>query len=716
MRRDPKTSSLLRTFLVYIAVLGVGVAIIAQAVVVQTKKSEELLRLAEQVETRFDTLQASRGDILADDGSLLATDVPIFEVGIDPQVIDSAVFFSNVDELSRQLAGMFPKRSAARWKKGLIDARNNGRHYFLVDLNVTLGQFREMETFAILNLGNLKGGLSKSQPRFKRIHPYGSLALRTIGYVNDSTVIGLESACDSILRGKNGHHKQRHLHHGGWIPIDDDNNIEAINGNDIVTTIDIGMQDIAERALKNAIVTNKAEQGCAIVMEVATGRIKAITNLQRNPETNQCYEAFNFAIGNGIEPGSTFKLASMLVLLENHPELNVNTRNVNIGRAHTPLVFSNKKMYDDHPVNEDGWVTIREVFEQSSNKGTARLITDYFGEHPEQYVNGLYSLGLNVPLGTGIAGEAHPYVKHPVYDKIRWSKTSLPWMSIGYELRLSPLQILTLYNGVANGGKMMKPQFVREIRREGQTLQVIEPVVLRQLASGRTIDTIQSMMEGVVCNGTAKGLRGTEYGIAGKTGTAQLYNVKKKAYKWLNAEGRIERDYNVTFVGYFPTEQPLYSCIVVISKAKGQFYSAGKVAAPAFKQISDRIYATRIKGLIETSPDAPKAIDSIVRHRSESTPYLHGIGIAYADHSLGSEWVETSFSREDGEYVMEPIHFDSLRVPDMRGMNITDAVYLIENMGWVAEFQGQGKVTGQSVKAGDTLQPGGLITLTLRKQ
>lgn len=680
MKRDPKTSSLIRTFLVYLGVLGVGILILVKAVLVQTKEGDELRALAEQVETRFDTLQASRGDILACDGSLLATDVPIFEVGIDPSVIDSVVFYSGVEQLSQQLAGMFPKRNAAAWKKGLLDARRNGRHYFLVDLNVTLGQYREMETFAILNKGNLKGGLTKSQPKFKRIHPYGSLAGRTVGYVNDGKLVGLESAYDSILRGQDGHHKQRHLHHGVWIPIEDDNNIEAVNGNDIVSTIDIGIQDIAERALRHALIENVAEQGCAIVMEVKTGEVKAITNLQRDKATNTCQELYNFALGVGIEPGSTFKLASMLVLLETYPELDINKRNVNIGKAHTPLTFGNKKMYDDHPVNQDGIVTIREVFEQSSNKGTARLITDYFGNNPERYVNGLYNLGLNTPLSTGMAGEAKPYIKHPQFDKKNWSKTSLPWMSIGYELRLPPLQILTLYNAVANEGRMMKPMFVKEIRKEGVTIQTIEPVVLKDhIASQKTIDSIQSMMMGVVERGTAKALKGTEYGVAGKTGTAQLYNVEKKAYKWLNAEGRWERDYNVTFVGFFPAEQPVYSCIVVISKAKGRFYSAGKVAAPAWKEIADRVYATKIKGTIETTP--PEPIESIEYHP-----------------------------------VTDPLQYDPLRVPDVMGMNITDAVYLLENMGWSTSFEGYGQVVKQSVPAGDSLRAGGIITLTLARK
>ena len=716
MKRDPSTRCMIRTFLVYMAVLAVGVIILAKAVMVQTREGDELRALAEQVETRFDTLQASRGDILACDGSLLATDVPIFEIGVDPSVIHDTTFNRGVEQLSQKLAELFPKRNAARWRQGLIDAKANGKRFFLIDLNATLAQYRELETCRIFNQGKRKVGLTKSQPKFKRIHPYGSLAGRTIGYVNDDKLVGLESACDTILRGKDGHRKQRHLHHGVWIPVEDDNNIEAINGNDVVSTLDINIQDIAERALRHALVENKAEQGCAVVMEVATGEIKAITNLQRDKKTDQCYEGYNFALGVGIEPGSTFKLASMLVLLEAYPELDINKRNVNIGRAHTPLTFSNKKMYDDHPVNEDGIVTIREVFEQSSNKGTARLITDYFGDNPERYINGLYSMGLNVPLGTGMAGEARPYIKHPIFDKKNWSKTSLPWMSIGYELRLPPLQILTLYNAVANGGKMMKPQFVKEIRKEGVTLQTIEPVVLKeQIASKKTIDTIQSMMRGVVERGTAKILKDTEYGIAGKTGTAQLYNVERKAYKWINAEGRWERDYNVTFVGFFPTEKPVYSCIVVISKAKGRFYSAGKVAAPAFKEIADRVYAIKIKGMEEAESSDIRIADSAIRHQTESTPYLQGIGVNYSDYSLGSEWVTTTYSRTDKKYFVRPMEFDSLRVPNVKGMNVTDAVYLLESMGWNTVFDGYGKVNYQSVKAGDTLRPGGLITLTLGK-
>lgn len=688
MKHDQKTSSMIRTFLVYLAVLTVGVMILVKAILVQTKDGDELRALAEVKETCFDTLHASRGNILASDGSILATDAPIFEVCINPSVIPDSIFYEGLTELSQKLAKMSltPKKSADTWMQCLTNAKKSGKSDYRLILKATLEQFQEVEACRIFNQNNKKAGLIQKNPSFKRIHPYDPLAGRTIGYITATNIVGLESAYDSILRGKDGIQKQRILHKGNndyvSVPVEDENNIEAVNGNDIVTTIDIDIQDIVERSLRNALVKNKAEQGCAIVMEVKTGAVKAISNLQYDKTTDKYTEERNFAIGDGIEPGSVFKLPSMLVLLETYPELNINTRNINIGKAGTPLIFpGNNKMFDDHAVNQDGWVTIREIFEQSSNKGTAKLITDYFGNNPERYVNSLYNLGLNKILGTGIAGEAKPRIKHPIFDKKHWSKTTLPWMSIGYEIKVSPLQILTLYNAVANEGRMMKPMFVKEIRQNGVTLQTIEPVVTNErIASQKTIDSIQSMMVGVVERGTAKLLKGTKYGIAGKTGTAQLYNVEKKAYKWLNAHGKWERDYNVTFVGFFPIEQPIYSCIVVISKPKGDFYSAGKVAAPAFKEIADRIYATKIKDLIEI----------------ETEP--------------------TTFRDAEYHYDTNPTQYDPMLVPDVQGMSLSDAVYLLENMGWSTSFKGYGQVVQQSVPAGDSLRPGSLIALTLEKK
>lgn len=681
MKRDPKTKSMIRTFLVYIAVLAVGILILVKAVLVQTKEGDELRALAEQMETRYDTVQASRGDILACDGSILSTDVPIFEVGINPSAIPDTIFKKGLDELCQKLAEMFPRKNVKQWKESISNAKKGNKKDYRLDANATLAQYHELEKCSIFHQGNKTMGLLKKDPRFIRIHPYDPLAGRIVGYIKKDKIVGLESAYDTILRGKDGLHKQRKIHDGDnniWVPVEDENNIEVVNGNDIVTTIDIGIQDITERTLRDALIENNAYQGCAIVMDVKTGEIKALTNLQRDYSTNQCREDYNFALADGIEPGSTFKLASMLVLLEKHPELNVNTRNVNIGVAGSKLSFGGKPMADDHAINESGWVTIREVFEQSSNKGTAKLITDYFGNHPEEYIDGLYSLGLNQRLNTGILGEAAPEIKHPIHNKDVWWKTSLSRMSIGYEVKLSPLQILTLYNAVANDGRMMKPMFVKEVRKDGVTLQTIDPVVLNEhIASPRTIDTIQSMLQGVVLRGTAKRQNGTEYGIAGKTGTAKLYNEKTHSYEWINAEGRAERNYNVTFVGFFPAEQPVYSCIVVVNKAHR---AAGTVAAPIFREIADRVYAIRIKGLIETPLEKDES--KLVEYKP----------------------------------VTDPSQYAPMVVPDTKGMNVTDAIYLLENMGWITTFEGHGQVVQQSVPAGDSLRAGGLIKLTLARK
>ena len=665
MGRDPKTSSLIRTFLVYIAALAMGILILVKAVLVQTKEGDELRALAEQMQTRFDTVWASRGNIYACDGKLLATDEPIFEVGINPFIIPDDVFNQNIDELCQKLAELFPKKNAKRWKQDITSAKKNNKKDYRIEEKASSAQYLELEKCAMFQ--ECKSGLIKKNQRFKRIHPYDPLAGRTIGYKTEANIVGLESAYDTVLRGKNGRQRQRFLY-DTWISIDDENNIDAISGCDIVTTIDLGIQDIAERALNDGLVKNKGLAGCAIVMDVATGEIKAIANLKYNEKTNQYEESQNIAIGLGIEPGSTFKLASMLVLLDQHPEIDINKRNVNV-TTHD-LVFGGKPMHDEHEINSSGKATPREIFEQSSNKGTALLISNYFDANPEQYIEGLYKLGLNTPINTGMSGEFPPYIKHPTKDKKVWWKTSLSRISIGYEVKLAPIQILTLYNAVANDGRMMKPMFVKEIQKDGITLQTLEPVVLNnQIASQKTIDTIQSMMQGVVTRGTAKRLKPSDYGIAGKTGTAKIYDENTKSYT--------TRNYNVTFVGYFPTEKPKYSCIVVIN---GAHQAAATVAAPIFKEIADKIYALHIRGPIETVPE------------------------------------RTELKHIEYQPVAELSHYDPTRIPDTKGMNVTDAVYLLESLGLVVSFDGHGQVIGQSIPPGDSLQAGSSIKLTLTKK
>ena len=386
----------------------------------------------------------------------------------------------------------------------------------------------------------------------------------------------------------------RRIHHGGWIPVNSDDDVDAQNGDDVITTFDIKLQDIVENALRNTLTENKAEQGCAILMDVETGYVKALANLRLNHETNVYEESYNVALAERYEPGSVFKIASMVVLLS-QKDINLDDK-VNIGTG--PIKFSNRTMKDDHSFAQGGICTVQEVIEQSSNKGTAVLINKNYATHPEKYVEGLYALGLNKKIGTGINGEAQPVIKHPD-DKTKdgrklWSKVSLPWMSIGYEVNVTPMHLITLYNAIANGGRMMKPQFVTEIRRGSQTVKEFEPIVLNECIAGpEAIQKLRTMLEGVVIRGTAKRqFQGCVVNVAGKTGTAQYYDrVQGYAY---HEPGIGRKLYNTTFVGYFPAEKPRYSCIVMVSRARGRFWAAGSVSAPGFREIAEKVYAMGI--------------------------------------------------------------------------------------------------------------------------
>ena len=525
---DPKTDTLWKTYLVYFLVLVFGIAIIAKIIVVQTKDNKELVKLAEQREYRVDTLEASRGNIFSADGQLMATTIPLYDVFFDYKAVDSAVLAENIDSLCVQMAELLPKRNAAQWKAFFAEGKAKKNRHYKIALNITQAELRKMQSFVIFNRGIYKGGIIVEK-KIRREHPYKNLASLMLGMANEKKgyFFGLEGAYNDYLRGQNGRQLVRRIHHGGWIPVDSEDNTDAQNGDDVITTFDIKLQDIVESALNNTLTVNKAEQGCAILMDVETGYVKALANLSLNHETGKYEELYNVALTERYEPGSVFKIASMVVLLNNNENMNLSDK-VNIGTG--PIKFSNRTMKDDHSFAKGGICTVQEVIEQSSNKGTAVLVTKNFAAHPERYVDGLYALGLNKKIGTGISGEAQPVIKHP-NDKTKdgrklWSNVSLPWMSIGYEVNVTPMQLLMLYNAIANGGRMMKPQFVTEIRRGEQTVEKFEPIVLNEhIASPEAIKKIQTMLEGVVIRGTAKRqFADCVVGVAGKTGTAQYYD------------------------------------------------------------------------------------------------------------------------------------------------------------------------------------------------
>lgn len=718
MKIDPRTDTLWKTYVVYFLVLIFGLAIIVKIIVMQTRDNEELLKLAEKREYRVDTLEASRGNIISADGQLMATSIPRYDVFFDYKAVDSAFFAQNIDSLCRQMARLFPKRNAMQWKAFFQEGKARKNRHYKIALNITQAELREMQQFVIFNRGIYKGGIIIDK-KVKREHPYKDLAGLMLGMANEKKgyYFGLEGAYNDYLKGQNGQQLVRRIHHGGWIPVDSDDNTDARNGDDVITTFDIKLQDIVESALNNTLTVNKAEQGCAILMDVETGYVKALANLSLNRETGKYEEKYNVALAERYEPGSVFKIASMVVLLNHNEKMSLDDK-VNIGTG--PIKFSNRVMRDDHTFADGGICTVQEVIEQSSNKGTAVLVTKNFAAHPEKYVDGLYALNLNKKIGTGITGEAQPVIKHPT-DKDRkgnklWSNVSLPWMSIGYEVNVTPMQLLMLYNAIANGGRMMKPQFVSEIRRGDQTIVKYDPVAVNErIASPESIKKLQTMLEGVALRGTArKQFENCIVGVAGKTGTAQYYD-KDQGYSY-HEPGIGRKLYNTTFVGYFPADKPRYSCIVMVSRARGAKWAAGGVSAPGFREIAEKVYAMRI-GTLEDDTltlQEDEQWGPVLARYDKETSYLNSISKSFSDFAISGDWV-TVESSENGQITVREAQLADRIVPNVVGMDITDAVYLLENMGVRTEFAGRGTVKEQSLQPGDTITTNSMIHLKLEK-
>lgn len=718
MKNEPNTDTLWKTYLVYFLLLILGIAIVAKVVVVMTKDKKKYTELAEKREYRVKELEASRGNILSCDGNLMATSVPVYDIFLDAKVIDNDTFSCNIDSLSVRMSRMFPAKTAAQWKANLCQAKAEGKRYYPVVKNISLEQYRAMQHFPIFNRGPYVGGIV-AEKKVKRVKPYNELAGRMIGYFNEeeSLYVGIEGAYNEYLRGVNGSQLVRKLHHGDWMPIESEDNSDPENGNDLITTFDVNLQDIVESSLHKTMVENKAEQGCAILMETSTGYIRAAANLKLNHKNQEYEESYNFALAERYEPGSVFKIASMVVLFNSKPDLAL-TDKVNIGTG--PIVFSKRVMRDDHSFAKNGVATVAEVIEQSSNKGTAVLITKQFMTHPEQYVDGLYALGLNKKIGTGISGEAQPIIKHP-FDKDKngkklWSNVSLPWMSIGYEVNVTPMQIITLYNAIANQGKMMKPQFVTEIRRGNQTIEKFDPVVINeQICPPKCIKKLQDMLHGVTVRGTAKRqFADCSFPVAGKTGTAQ-YCDPVKGYNY-REPGIGRRLYNTTFVGYFPADNPKYTCIVVVSRARGSFWAAGGVSAPCFRDIAEKIYATRLGVEQDTigKRNEVSGHNSAIVHIEETSQFLNSLNISCPDYTINGEWAVAE-KVSDGKTNLRVADIKEGCVPNVIGMNITDAVYLLESMGISAKFSGQGIVTQQSIQPGDSIKGSSIIQLKLEK-
>jgi cell division protein FtsI (penicillin-binding protein 3) len=691
-----------RGALVYFAIGLLAVVLLLRILILQYVQRGKWADMSEKYVFKTAEVQANRGDILTSDERLLASSVPYYTIYMDTRSsgMSSATWSGGINGLSAGLAQLFPGKSASGWKSAISEARKKGDRYFLIERKVDYETLKKVKELPIFREGQYKGGMV-AQAEDRRIRPGGELAARTVGYLNlgsEGNEVGVEGAFDKDLAGKNGVAIKQRLTGGDWITVDGPNSVDSRDGNDVITTLDLDLQDVATTALLNQLKKNNADHGCAVLMEVSTGNVKAIANLGLQSD-GEYHETYNYAIGESTEPGSTFKLPSLMAAIEDGV---IDTGDI-VDTGNGSVKYYDRTVTD---TKQHGIITVKQVFEESSNVGTSKLIYEHYKDRPKDYVNRLYAMRLNKPLGLQIKGEGEPLIRYPG-DKL-WSGVSLPMMSYGYEVQLTPLQVLTFYNAVANDGKMMRPLFVTAVMRNGRTIKSYDPeVIINSIASRSTIRKAKKMMEGVVERGTATNLRNTNYKIAGKTGTAQ---IAKNKYGYKTNE---KISYQASFVGYFPAENPLYSCIVVVNSPSNGVYFGNVVAGTVFKEISDKVYATRFfrdykpEKKDEIKPSAPDAGNG---YRADINEVLKNLDVRYRRTS-DDDWVAT---RESGDTVsLAGVKIQEGLIPDVRGMSLRDAVFLLENTGLRVKVNGKGKVLRQSPEHGTRYNEGTTVSLEM---
>jgi cell division protein FtsI (penicillin-binding protein 3) len=593
-----------------------------------------------------------------------------FTIRMDVMSVDVKIFDRDVVKLSKNLANFLGK-SPKFFEKKLRNARKSKNRYILIAKDIGYNDYMKMKQFPIFKLGVYKGGFI-AEHKTVRAHPIGKIAERTIGYHDNRGDAGIEGAFVDYLKGEDGLRWKQKIAKGQWKPINDVNEKEPVQGYDVVTTLDVNIQDITHHALLRQLEYFEADHGCAVVMETATGEIKAISNLGRT-SAGKYYEKRNYAVWEAHEPGSTFKLASLMAALDDKMIDTSTVVDTEKGR-----IFIHGKRVEDSQRGGYGEISAARVFEVSSNVGIVKLIREHYDDKPEKFIDHLKDYGLTNKIGLPIKGEGKPIVYYP--GKPGWNKISLEWMSWGYSIAVTPLQTLMLYNAVANNGEMVKPRFIKELRKENRIKKSFQKEVINpQIASPETINKLKKVLENVVEKGTANNIYSSNFSMAGKTGTAKKYvgrHVNKKGDTI--AGGYSNKRYVASFAGFFPADLPKYSCIVVIHdplKKKG--YYGATVAAPVFKEIAQKIYTT-------TSVD-----DDLVKEKFSSQK----IGDQYASFYKKIKNTET--------------------IPNVIGMPAMDAVSLLENVGLNVKIKGIGKVKKQSIKKGTLIKKGATIILNL---
>ena len=680
----------------YLIIVLISIGLVAKIIKVQ----QFSLAINTTSQPRYFKVEAPRGNIIADDGALLAISMPLYDVRLDMSVMDKKLFDSSLSELSSLLADLFKDKTNKEYELFLRSSKEAKKNkYILLRNKVTHNELNALKKMPVLDLGQNKGGLIAEQ-RPNREKPFGLLAQRTVGVLRGVNPVGIERAFNQTLSGFDGIHLKRKIAKGIWVPQDAEGNRLPRAGNNVVTTINTDMQDVAEKALENTLINNNADWGCVVLMEVATGKVKVIANLKKQ-EDGSVRENFNYAMAKHVSPGSTFKLASIIAGLEDgffKVEDSVRTYGGKFSFYDRVMMDSKLGLYDN--------ITIKNAFINSSNVGISRIIFDNYKNNPTAFTDRIYKMGLSTPLELELPFPNN--LKSPIPNKGGWSGVTLPWMSIGYEMQLTPIHMLTFYNAIANQGKMVKPIFTSAISRDGKIIekhatQVINPAI----CSKSTIKTVIPLLIGVVEEGTARNIRTSNYLIAGKTGTTVI-NFNNRV------EGE-EKEYQASFAGFFPADNPRYSCIVVINNPRENGHYGGSVAAPIFKELADKVYASDM-----SIHKALQQSDMMVSLPKVKHGHVEDANNVLANFDINrivsdEQWMVASTTETQVSLKVRKIERDlrNGNMPDLRGMGIQDAIYLLESYGLVVEITGSGSVQSQSISKGNRFFKGSLIKLEL---
>lgn len=699
MSGNKKKEILLRAYLGFLFVCLLGAAIIGRAFYIQSVQGEYYRSLADSLTIFPKKIQAERGNIFAEDGRLLAATLPTFNIHIDFKTASghAALFNRNIDSLALLLAQMFPDKSRDQYKSELAREFKKKKRYYLLKRNVSFNQLAEMRRWPLFREGQYKSGMLPVQNE-RRFRPFGMLAQRSIGYTNaDGAKVGLEGNCDELLRGTQGQMMVQKISGNVTVPLDSKEGISPQPGKDVYTTINIELQDVAEDALHRALEYHHADHGCVVLMEVKTGRIKAIANLGLGKDS-MYGEVKNYAVGEAMEPGSTFKIATLAALMEDG--LITKDTKVNVENGQTTF---HRVPVKDHDAPETPELTVKRALEVSSNVAVAKLAYQHYSANPRQFYNHLQQFGFTKPVTVELPGAAQPVLADPK----KWSGVSIPFIAHGYEMQLTPMHTLTFYNAIANNGVMVQPRLLDRVKEYGVTIDSFETVVLNEkLLSRQTLQQLQEMLCGVVENGTAINLKTDYLQVAGKTGTAVIAQGKK-GYK-----GDNKKVYQASFCGYFPAEDPEYSMIVVINSPTTNGYYGNVVAGAIFKEVADKVYSLNLHmhEAVNKKLIAQHNIPQIQKARTDDLKSIYDFFGTKTEY-VNAYWA--SFLANDPTKSLSAEDFEPGMVPDVRGMSPKDAVFLLESMGLKVNITGTGQVKNQSLQPNTKINKGNPITLVL---